>query len=206
MKFVILGATGGTGLELVRQSLQRGHSVTALVRSDQRLKPFAGQIAIHHGDLLSSIDLETVFRDHDAILSGFGPRLPLADQNLLQRFASAVTSAMRSSGLRRIVVESTAFLFRDSLVPPTNLVGRLFFPAIVSDASRMEEIFAASHLDWTMLRPPRLTDRPYTGNYRVREGHLPRFGFTISRANVAHCMIRSAEDRSHIQKVIGASN
>src|SRR6266496_6376610 len=78
MKLVVLGATGGTGLEVVRQALQRGHSVTALVRSPDRLKSFGGQIAVKQGDLLSSADLQQVIQGHDAVLSCFGPRLPVS--------------------------------------------------------------------------------------------------------------------------------
>jgi len=40
MKLVVLGATGGTGVEIVRQSVERGHLVTALVRSPDRLGHF----------------------------------------------------------------------------------------------------------------------------------------------------------------------
>ena len=59
---------------------------------------------------------------------------------------------------------STAFLFKDSIVPPTYFVGRFFFPGIVVDAAQMEGVFRESGLDWTIVRPPRLTDKPYTGN------------------------------------------
>ena len=41
----------------------------------------------------------------------------------------------------------------------------------------MEQIITESGLDWTILRPPQLTDKPHTGKYRVRDGHLPPFGF-----------------------------
>jgi len=57
-----------------------------------------------------------------------------------------------------------------------------------------------------MVRPPELTDKPYTGKYRVREGHLPRFGFKISRADVADFMIKVVEGRSSIRKVVGVCN
>jgi putative NADH-flavin reductase len=70
----------------------------------------------------------------------------------------------------------------------------------------MEQIFADSKLDWTLVRPPRLTDKAHTGNYRVQEGHLPRFGFTISRADVADFMIGSAEKVTFVRKVVGVSN
>jgi putative NADH-flavin reductase len=85
-------------------------------------------------------------------------------------------------------------------------VGRLFFPDIVADATEMESFFQKSGLDWTMVRPPRLTNGKRRGRYRVREGHLPGFGFTISRADVAAFMIRTAENRAFIQKVVGISN
>lgn len=207
MKLVVLGATGATGLEIVRQALERGHSVTALVRSPERLTPFADRITVRRGDLLNSADLEQVLRDHDAVVSGFGPRLPVskADAHLLQQFATALTSAMLRAGVRRAVVESVAFLFKDSIIPPAYILGRLLFPRIVADAAAMEEVFEQSGLDWTMVRPPELTDKPYTGTYRVREGHLPRFGFKISRADVADFMIRSVESHSSIRKVVGVS-
>ena len=144
MKLVVLGATGGTGLEVVRQALQRGHSVTALVRSPDRLKPFGGQIAVKLGDLLSSADLQRVIQGHDAVVSGFGPRVPVskADAHLVQQFAGALTSAMVETNVRRVVVESVAFLFKDAIFPPAYLLGRLFFRQVVNDTSAMEQVFA----------------------------------------------------------------
>jgi putative NADH-flavin reductase len=208
LKLVVLGATGGTGLEIVRQAMKRGHSVTALVRSPDRLKPFGGRITVRRGNLLDSADLQKVIRGHDAVVSAFGPRLPLKkdDEHLLEQFACALTSAMLQTNLRRVIVESVAFLFKGAILPPVHLLGRLLFPRTVADATAMEQIFAESGLDWTMARPPELTDRPYTGKYRVREDHLPRFGFKISRADVADFMIKAVENRSWIRKVVGMSD
>jgi putative NADH-flavin reductase len=208
MNLVILGATGGTGLEIVRQAIERGHSVTALARSPNRLQPFGDRITVKQGNLLNNAELEQVIQGQDAVLSGFGPRVPISksDANLLQRFASGLVKAMVSAGVRRVVVESVAFLFKNSLVPPAYLLGQLFFSEIVADASAMEQIFGESQLDWTMVRPPQLTDKPYTGKYRVQEGYLPHFGFKISRADVADFMIKAVEDHSSIRKVFGVCN
>jgi putative NADH-flavin reductase len=208
MKLVVLGATGGTGLEIVRQAIGRGHSVTALVRSPDRLRPFRDRINVEQGDLLNPAELERVIRGHDAVLSGFGPRVPVseADAHLLQQFAVALTSAMPQAGVKRVVVESVAFLFKNSVLPPAYLLGRLLFPRTVSDATAMERIFEESALDWTMVRPPELTDKPYTGKYRAQEGHLPRFGFKVSRADVANFMLKAVENRWSIRKIVGLSN
>jgi putative NADH-flavin reductase len=205
MKLVVLGATGGTGLEIVRQAIEHGHSVTAFVRSPERLQPFLDRITVQPGDLLNSAELERVLKGHDAVVSGFGPRAPVskADANLLQQFAVALTRAMLQAGVRRVVVESVAFLFKDSIIPPAYLFGRLLFPRIVADASAMERVFRESELDWTIVRPPRLTDAPFTGKYRAREGHLPRFGFAISRADVADFMLKAVENHVSSRKIVG---
>jgi putative NADH-flavin reductase len=208
LKLVVLGATGGTGLELVKQALARGHVVTALVRSPDRLKEFQDRIIVKKGDLLNIGELEQVIQGHDAVLSGFGPRVPVsnADASLLERFACSLTTAMPAAGVRRVIIESVAFLFKDSIFPPAYLLGRVLFPRIVSDASAMERAFANTDLDWTMVRPPELTDKPYSGRYRVREGHLPRFGLKVSRADVADLMIKLAENCASVRKVVGIAN
>jgi putative NADH-flavin reductase len=208
MKLLVLGATGGTGSEIVRQALERGHSITAFVRSPNRLKLLQGRITVKQGDPLNSAELERVVEGQDAILSGFGPRVPIsrADADLLERFALALTNAMRRTRVRRVVVESVAFLFKNAVLPPTYLLGRLLFPGILADTTAMERIFAESGLDWTMVRPPQLTDKPYTGKYRVGEDRLPAFGFKISRADVADYMIKAAENSLAIRQVVGLSN
>ena len=208
MKLIVLGATGGTGLQIIRQAAERGHTLTALVRSPERLNGFKDRITVRSGDLLNPAELESAIRGHDAVLSAFGPRAPISnlDANLLQRFALALTTAMPRAGVRRAVVESVAFLFKDSVIPPAYVLGRLFFSQVVADASAMERIFVESALDWTMVRPPELTDKAFTGKYRAREEHLPFFGFTISRADVADFMIKAVENHSSIRRVVGVSN
>ena len=208
LKLVILGATGATGLEVVRQATERGHSVTAFVRAPDRLGALRNQIAVKKGNLLDSPQLAQVIQGHDAVVSAFGPRLPVskADAHLLQQFARALTSAMVKTNVRRVVVESVAFLFKNAVLPPAYVLGRLFFRQVVDDASAMERVFTGSRLDWTMVRPPELTDKPYTGKYRVRQGHLPLFGLKIARADVAEFMITAAENSSWVSKIVGVSN
>jgi putative NADH-flavin reductase len=208
MKLVILGATGGIGLELVRQSIERGHQVTALVRRPEPLNSFSNQAKIIQGDVLDPSRLATVLAGHDAIASGFGPRPPIAkaESDLLTRFASSLTIAAQQSRVRRAILVSSAFLFKDAILPPANLLGRMFFGKLVVDATEMERIVRSSDLDWTIVRPPRLNDKPLTGKYRTRVSHLPTMGFQISRANVADFTLNIAENRACIREVVGVSN
>ncbi|HSU33215.1 MAG TPA: SDR family oxidoreductase [Bryobacteraceae bacterium] len=207
MKIVVLGATGGTGLEIVRQAIEQGHAVTAFVRSPERLRPFRDHINVQQGNLLSGSELEEVLQSQDAVLSAFGPRVPIAktDENLLREFAAVLTLAMLRAEVQRLIVESSAFLFKDSIIPPTYIAGKLLFPSVVTDASGMEEIIQRSPLDWTLIRPPRLTDGQRSAKYRVREGHLPWFGFSISRADVADCFLRALNEKRWTRKIVGAS-
>lgn len=208
MKLLILGATGGTGREIVGQALERGHAVTALVRSPEGLKRFGDRVKAIQGDLLNSADLRGAIDGQDAVLSGFGPRVPVSkgDVNLLWRFSVALTTAMLQTHTRRLVVVSVAFLFRGAVLPPAYLIGRLFMPRIVADASAMESVVTKSTLDWTIVRPPKLTNNARTQKYRVEAGHLPLFGFSISRADVADLMMECAEDRTTIGKIFGVCN
>jgi len=205
MKLLVLGATGGIGLKIVAQALERGHAVTAVVRSANPLREFDGRVAVNVGNLLDSGTLASAMNGQDVVLSAFGPRVPIAntDAHLLRDFAAALTPAMMQSGIRYGLIVSTAFLFRDAVLPPAYLIGRLFFSGVVADATDMEKILGESKAHLTIVRPPQLTDKPFTGKYRVREGHLPLFGFSISRANVADFMVRTAERGSFPAAVAG---
>jgi len=208
MKLLLLGATGGIGIELVRQAIERGHTVTAFVRSRQALAPYSARTTILQGDLLESSRLAHAIAGHDAVLSAFGPRLPIAgsDAHLLRNFASVLVTAMQQALVPRAVVVSTAFLFKDALLPPAYLFGRLFFPGVVADATGMEETLRACGLDITIVRPPQLTDKPHTRRFRVRDGHLPPFGFSIPRADVADFMLQVAENNLFHQTVVGVAS
>jgi putative NADH-flavin reductase len=207
LKLVVLGATGGIGLELVRQALNGGHDVTAFVRDAEKLKEFGDRIRVFSGNLLDADETAQVIQTNDAILSAFGPRVPVSknDATLLRQFAHTLTSAMTQAGIRRVIVVSTAFLFKDAVMPPAYLFGRLFFPGIVEDASGMEEVIQSSGLDWTIVRPPQLTDASITAKYRATVGHLPNFGFKISRSDTADFMLKTVGDRGSFGKVIGVS-
>jgi putative NADH-flavin reductase len=131
LKLVVLGATGATGLEVVRQASARGHSVTAFVRSPDRLEALKSQITTQEGDLLDSLQLAQVIEGHDAVISAFGPRVPVskADSHLLHQFATALTTAMEQTAVRRVVVESVAF-FVQGLYYPASVPA---WQAVVSD-------------------------------------------------------------------------
>src|SRR5207253_10426354 len=113
------------------------------------------RLSINCEHILYSRRIEWAIKGQEAVLSAFSPRVPISKTvaNLLERFAVALTEAMAHAGVSRVVVESVAFLFTDSIVPPTYVFGRLFFPGIVAYASAMEQVFSGSELDWRLCGP-----------------------------------------------------
>lgn len=205
---LVLGATGGTGLEVVQQAISRQWKVRALVRSPNRLASLERDIEIQRGDLTSQTDLATALQGIDAVVSAFGPRNPVPhhEEDLLSRFSAALISAMGKTQVRRVVLESTSFLFKDAVLPPAHLVGRMFFADRVRDSIAMEDSFRRSSTDWTFIRPTRLTDGPKTANYRKAVGRLPHFAFSISRADVADAMLTALFDPSTLRVPIGVTS
>jgi len=221
MKLTIFAATGGIGRQAFDQAVAAGHDVTAVVRNPGKL---AGQARIVRADLAAPDPavLEAAVDGADAVLSGLGPR-SMSEAGIASAGTRAIVAAMQAAGTRRIVVVSAAPI---STVPsparpnpPKHDPGDGFFMRHVfshiaktafrkhyADLALMEDILADSGLDWTLVRPPRLTDKPLTGSYRTALGRNIRGGFLVSRADVAHLMLRVVEQPETIKQAIGIAS
>jgi hypothetical protein len=107
--------------------------------------------------------------------------------------------------IRRLELESSALLFREAGILP-GLLKVTLFRQMLPDMAGMEAEVCQSDLDWTMVRPPRLTNGAARHSYRIADGSLPKDGFLISRADVAHFMIGEAENPTHAQQMVGVAN
>lgn len=70
----------------------------------------------------------------------------------------------------------------------------------------MEDTLRDSDLDRTIVRPPKLTDKPLTGAYRIAFGQNLRGGWDVSRADVAQYMLRAVQQPETIRPIIGIAN
>lgn len=218
MKLTIVAATGGIGSQVLAQALAAGHDVTAVVRNPRRLPPQVPAVTADLADPDPDV-LRSAVTGADAVLSGLGAR-SVAEAGIAARGTRALVAAMQAAGARRIVTVSAAPVgtvpsparphppkhdpgdgpvMRYLLSP---LIKRAIRP-VYADLALMEDILAGSGLDWTAIRPPRLTDKPLTGNYRIAYGQNLRGGLFASRADVAHLMLRVLTDDRATGQAIG---
>ena len=202
MKVIIFGATGGTGSELVRQALDRGHAVTAFARDPASLGTRDG-LRVVAGDALDAAAVESALDGHDAVLCALG-KPATSPGRLRSEGTGNIIRAMERSGPRRLICLSTiglgetrslmSPLYRYVLVP--SLLRRTF-----AEHARQEAVVRSSGLDWTIVRAGVLTDGPRTGRYshgfppsdRARE-------IEISRADVADFIRGQIEESTYVRE------
>jgi putative NADH-flavin reductase len=203
MKVLVLGATGGTGREVMSQALERGHEVTALVRDAKRLNLPSDRVRVVIGDVVGdAAALATAVRGQDVVISALGRGMALKAEGLIAQSVPAIVRAMESEGVRRLIFTSAygvGVTWRD--VPFLGkIVITVFLRNLYADKALGETDLKRSALDWTLVYPVQLTNGPRTGAYRFGErlqlGGLPR----VSRADVAHFIVAQVEDRTFIHK------
>lgn len=200
MRVTVLGATGRTGRQVVAEARRRGHDVTVLVRDPAKLGELADGVTVVPGDARDEAALRRAVRGAQAVLSALGPHGSEAD--LHRVVAPRLVEAMRDAGVRRFVGVSGAGVdapgdakpLRDRVVSRImHVVGR----GVVQDKERERETWAASGLDWTLARPPRLTDRPGTGQVVSDPARTPR-STTLPRADLARFVLDQLEDDRYV--------
>ena len=205
MNLVLLGANGRTGTHVLRLALERGETVTAVVRSEEkRPKLQHTRLRVVVGDPCDPAFLADVFRGQDAAISTLGGRMPTKRATAVYPdSADAIIQAAWESGLKRVVVTSTALLFparrwRDAMLAA--LVGN-----VVKSATRMERSLAASNLSVTVARCGFLTDDEHA-TYRALEDALPSNGSSVSRAALATFLIHAVLRQGSGYRVYGVSS
>ena len=219
MKLTIFAATGGIGRQLLEQAIAAGHDVTAVARNPQNLPATPARVVAADLASADAAALQSAVEGADAVLSALGARTK-ADTGVAVRGTRAITEAMRASGVRRVIVVSAAPIGTVPSPgrphPPRHDPGDGFvlryladpivkraFRAHYADLAEMEDVLRDSNLDWTIVRPPRLTGKPMTGRYRTAYGRNIRRGLFVSRADVAHYMLRALNQPETLRQTVG---
>jgi putative NADH-flavin reductase len=209
MKVTVFGATGRIGEQVVRQALDAGHKVTAVVRDPSRLAVSHSALEVVAVPGLTDPEmLRPALEGSDAAISGVGPR-GRKDGPVASSATRGILRAMDASEVRRLVVvsavpvgpvpEGESFVNRRLLLPFISAVAR----DVYADLAAMEDEIRRSTTQWTIVRPPKLNNKPLTGKYRTCVGgNVPR-GYSISRADVAHVMLEMLDDPATVKQAVG---
>lgn len=202
MRLFLLGANGRTGRELIRLALEGGNSVTALVRSRDRLSDIHHRnLTIHAGSVCDTEVLAARLPANDGLISTLGPRWPTQSASAIYyNSAAAIVAAMARTGVRRLVVTSSALLF-----PADNRMARILQCAVrrpIEAAQRMEQIICTAIVDWTIVRTGFLKNG-IDGTCRTEVGSLPAEPRAVSRAALARFLLSEIEQPCQVRKVVG---
>ena len=209
MRLLIVGSTGGTGRELVRQALERGHEVRALARNPSRLGMEQERLSVIRGDVMAPASLEAAVAGQDAVLCALGHKRFFYPTRILSEGTRNLIRAMEKESVRRLVCETSLGIGdrwgRLGLVY-TLFVGNFILPFYFYDKVRQERAIRESSLDWVIVRPGALTNGAKRGVYR----HGPRVGnwlwtVRISRADVADFMLNQVTSDEYLRQTPGVS-
>jgi putative NADH-flavin reductase len=207
IRVLIVGATGGTGRQLLTQALERGYLVTALVRSPGTLSVEHPRLTVVRGDVLDYSTVEKAVRGQDAVISALGHKRFFVPTRILSEGTRNILRAMETHGVHRFVCE-TSLGIGDSVgrmgLYYTLFVIPIVLPLYFWDKTRQEQLIAASKLEWVIVRPAVLTNADGRGVYR--NGLSVRsFLWTarIARADVAHFMLKQLTDDSYLGTAAG---
>ena len=210
MKLLIIGGTGKTGRELIKQGLLEGHEITAIARNPEKLKFDNPNFRVVKGDVLNPDSLENPFRGQDAVVSALGHKRFFIKTTILSRGTKNIINAMNNNGIKRFIC-ITSLGINDSRFK-LGLYYTLFtIPVILFfyflDKSKQEKLIMKSNLDWTIVRPGQLTNGKKRTNYKhdIKAGNYILTKM-ISRASVAHFILKQLESDLYLYKAVGVTN
>jgi len=207
MQLTVFGGTGGTGAQFVRAALDAGHTVTAAARDPAKIQTVQERLRTVRADVLDPLSLDGTVDGADAVVSTLGAPNGREPTTVYSTGVANILDAMRHAGVRRFTGVSAqpvrpraeVDLLERLVVYP--ILYRLF-GASYADMARMEQVLHRSDVDWTVVRPPRLTDGPATGRYRIAVNGRLRRGSSISRADLAAAMLRLLDDPRAVRATV----
>jgi len=210
MHLTVFGSTGGTGEQVIRAALDAGHTVIAPARDPARIRISHERLRTIRSDVLDPPSLAGSVDDADAVVSALGTPRGKEPTTVYSAGVGNILDAMHMAGVRRFIgVSALPVTPRAEVSALERLVVYpilyRFFGEGYADMARMEQVLRSSEMDWTVVRPPRLTDGPATGRYRTAvNNHLPR-GRTISRADLAAAMLGLIDDPHAVRATVGVA-
>ncbi len=207
MKITVIGSTGKTGTEIIKQALAEKHKVTAFLRDPARLGIEDKNLNIVTGNIYKPETLTQAIKGQDVIIVALGTGQSLGKSTVRSTGTANVIQVMKDEKIKRLLAVSAMGVgesWKD-----LSLFNRFFFATLLknsrTDHESQEKQIRDSGLEWTIVRPSGLTDDPGTGKYDFGEGIRGNTS-RIPRADVAHLILKSMEDDSVVRKAVTITN
>jgi putative NADH-flavin reductase len=199
MKLAVFGASGATGRLLVTQALAAGHDVAILLRSADSLPLAHPRLVRTVAALDDRAAVGAAVQGADAVISVLGARKGGAHTVCADGIRS-ILPAMQSAGVRRLIALSAYGASETRDASWFIRCVRLLIGAKMRDKDAMEALVRARDTDWTLVRPPALTNGAASGSYRSGAGLRPGVSGHLGRADLAAFILHVAESGEHIWK------
>ena len=198
----LFGATGKTGRRVLDRALAAGYDVRALVRNPGKLSVSSPRLEVIVGDVLDAASVDRTVAGSDAVLALFG-QVKGSPPTLQADGTRLIVEAMAQHGVRRIVTLSGGGLRAEGRDRPkaADRIIRFLLKTlsghVLADAEAHLAVLRASGSEWTVVRGPRLTEKPGRGAYRV--GWVGVNASTrISRDDLADFILTQIDDRTFV--------
>ena len=210
MNITVFGATGGTGTALVEQALAAGHEVTAVVRDPARMKVARHpRLRVVTADVMNPASIAPALAGTDAAVNTVGPH-GLGRTTIQQDSVRSILQAMHQVGARRLLHISGSSTVDDGeswymRFPVKPLARATFLGNSCTDMRGAESLIRASDMEWTIFRPPALNSKPARGYRTAIDRNLPH-GFSVTRADLAACMVAMLPEPTIVHHHVGVAN
>ena len=210
MNITVFGATGGTGTALVEQALAAGHEVTAVVRDPARMKVARHpRLRVVTADVMDPASIAPALAGTDAAVNTVGPH-GLGHTTIQQDSVRSILQAMHQAGARRLLHVSGSSTVDDGeswymRFPVKPLARATFLGNSCTDMRGAESLIRASDMEWTIFRPPALNSKPARGYRTAIDRNLPH-GFSVTRADLAACMVAMLPEPTIVHHHVGVAN
>ncbi|MFD2420456.1 NAD(P)-dependent oxidoreductase [Amycolatopsis pigmentata] len=209
-RVLVLGATGGTGREVVAQALAADHQVTAFVRRTSAL-PAHPLLETVVGDPIGDVAaLAAAAKGHDAVISALGNALSIRDgrqPKILGRATRTLTAVLDKAGVSRVVIMlSYGSGATAPMAPlPIRLLGATLLRTDFADLGRASDALTSSGLDWTVCHFGALTVGPRTGQATVSAALTRPATYRVRRADLAGILLELALTGAYSKQAVVVS-
>ena len=204
MKVLVIGAAGKSGEALVNEALAAGHKVTAFVRGAAQYKK--ANVRVVAGDVLDAAAVDVAVAGQDAVIDALGGKTPWKVTTMETSAAHNIVDAMRRNGVRRLLkisVVGAGESVNNAGFFNEHLLMRTFLRGLLVDKAGMETEIERSNLDWTLVRPPMLTDaREDRRIARVLSTEGGEKAHKIGRADLAAFMVQQLESGRYVRQAV----